>query len=242
VAAPHPAADAERTKQLAQLLASEAVSLVLPAFRSVDLEQVAEFRHQVQPLVRPFRIEMVRLTIELAGAIAAGASDVEIRAMAQVVVNSKVAPALDDLARQLRGPVRPFHKLCIDAAEVGLAAASSTLSPQLSIGWALLRGAKIASEYVTGYRTRDGKRRAGLACLLAIGDHRGASSQSTSDWDSIDWRCSGSVTIKAPNMPLTEKERQAFGDQPKNGELETRLRLFQTKWSGEFFRPGRRQL
>ena len=135
---PHPGVDVDSAKRLAQELAIKAVSLVLPRFRSVEPSQVAEFRTQVQPLVRPFRIEMVKLTSELHEALASGANDRELRSLCQSIVDTKVAPALSDLSRQLREPVRPFHRVLLNIAEVGLATASSTVSPELTVGWALL--------------------------------------------------------------------------------------------------------
>jgi hypothetical protein len=222
--------DGERAKRLAQQLAVEAVSLVLPTFRSVEPIQVAEFRSEVQPLVRPFRTEMVKLTADLSTAIAAGATEDELRGLCRGIVDSKVGPALADLARQLRDPVRPFRKVIVDVSEGVLAAASSTMTPKLTVGWALLRGAKIASEYVTALQDREGKRKSGLAYLLAVNQKLNPATSAVSDWDSINWRCSGCVNIPDPGFPLTPLNRQVIAEGLFNWlKPETQRQLFQTK-------------
>lgn len=75
---------------------------------------MAEFRSEVQPLVRAFRTEMVRLTSDLQGAFASGATDAELQALCRAIVDSKVGPALADLSKRLRNPVRPFHRVLVD--------------------------------------------------------------------------------------------------------------------------------
>jgi hypothetical protein len=226
---PHPTLDADRAKRVAQQLAIEAVSLVLPSFRSVEPSQVAEFRSKVQPLMRPFRTEMVKLTSDVHTAMVSGSSDKELQALCRAIVETRVGPALSDLSKQLHAPLRPFQKVLIDIAEVGIAAASSTLSPTLTAGWALLRGAKIASEYVQAYRDKEGRRKSGLAYLLAISEAHGGAANLRSDWDKLDWRCSGHVDIADPDTPLTPGNREIADGPMKEWGVQVVRRLFQTK-------------
>lgn len=226
---PHPELGSDRTKHLAQQLAVEAIKIVLPQFRSVELGQVAEFRSQVQPLIRPFRTEMVKLTADLTAAITVGSTDDELRGLCRALVESRIAPALTDLARQLRDPATPFRKVMIDFSEAAVAAASSTLSPALTVGWALLRGAKIASEYVSAYQDKEGKRKSGLGYLLAIDREFGNAQGSVSAWDTVDWRCSGFVEIPDPGFPLTPLNQEIVSGPMNNFTAETVRQLFQTK-------------
>jgi len=109
-----------------------------------------------------------------------------------------------------------------------LATASSSVSTALGLGWALLRGAKIASEYVRLYVDRQGKKKSGLAYLLKINDKHGTDQGSLSDWDRRDWRCSGFVDIPEPGFPLTERNRMLLADL-KDVKVETVRRLFQMR-------------
>lgn len=202
---------------------------------------MAEFRSEVQPLVRPFRTEMVRLTSDLQGAFASGATDAELQALCRAIVDSKVGPALADLSKRLRNPVRPFHRVLVDIAEAGMAAASSTVSPALTVGWALIRGAKIASEYAQAYRDREGKRKSGLAYLLAVSDAYGADAGAISDWDKINWHCSGFVDIPDSGTPLTAGN-QAMAEGPmKDWCVRVVRKLFQARTisAAQFFPHGK---
>ena len=82
------------TKALAQQLAVQALSLVLPPMRSVEPATVPEFRSEVRPLVQPFRKEMVKMTADLSAAITAGASDRELTVLCKTIAESRVIPAL----------------------------------------------------------------------------------------------------------------------------------------------------
>lgn len=210
-------------KGLAQQLAIEAVSLVLPSFLSVEPERVAEFRAETKSLVRPFRTEMVKFTAELASAIATGASAKDLEAASRFLAETRVLPALQDLARQLKDPVKPFHRIAIDIGEAAMATASGGLSPALTAGWCILRGTKLASEYTQLYIDREGKKKTGLGFLLKVSDQQSVDGQS-SNWDSRDWSCSGSVDIPMPvdQLPLR------FQQQLKGTNSLPVLKLFQS--------------
>ena len=144
---PLPTHPSERpdAKGLAQQLAMETLQLVLPPFRSVTPEEVAEFRAETQTLARAFRAAMVSFSAQLMTALAAGASDDDLRHLCKVVSESQVMPALNVLSGQLKNPVKPWYKIAIDAGELALATATSSLSPVLTAAWAVIRGVKIAS-------------------------------------------------------------------------------------------------
>lgn len=229
------------SKSLAQQLAVEALSLLLPPLRSVEPNQVAEFRSEIQPLVQPFRREMVKMTAELSIAIASGVGDEDLRQACRRLAESRVLPALQDLSKQLTDPLKPFHKIAIDLTEAILATASSSISPALVVGWAILRGAKIASEYARLYVDREGKKKTGLSYLLKIHDRYGSDVRHVSKWDQRDWRCSGFVDVPEPGFPLTPAN-QAILDDPsmKGWRVATVRRIFQTKTMSfvKFAPPG----
>jgi hypothetical protein len=224
------------SKGLAQQLAVEALSLLLPPFRSVEPDQIAEFRAEVQPLVRPFRHEMVKFTADVNGGIASGASETELKQAIKNLVESRVLPALQDLSKQLAVPGKSFHKIAIDLGEAALATAASTQSPALGIGWAVIRGLKIASEYAQLYVDRQAVKRSGLSFLLRVNERYGADLRDLSKWDRRDWRCSGSVDIPdpgAPILPINQKIGEIWesklGFKPR-----TVRRLFQMKTMSMF--------
>ena len=226
---PHHPANLATSKSLAQQLAVEALSFLLPPLRSVEPDQVAEFRAEIQPLVRPFRIEMVKMTTELGIAITSGADDEDLRQACRRLAESRVLPALQDLSKQLKDPLKPFHKIAIDVSEAALATVSSSISPALVVGWAILRGIKIASEYVRLYVDREGKRKTGLSYLLRVHDRYGSDSRHISAWDRRDWRCSGFVDIPEPGFPLTPFNQTLLADQIAHGwKVMTIRRIFQT--------------
>jgi hypothetical protein len=224
----HP--DAETlTRRLAQQLAMEAVSLVLPRFKSVTLSQVIEFRGELEPLVRPFRQEMIAMAADLGAAILGGATDKDLKALAGVLAYSRIAPKLRALSKEMAQPLKPFHKMAIDVTEFAVAAASSSLSPALSIGWVCIRGAKIVSDYVRLYTDREGKRKSGLAYLLRLQGPDAGKESAPNDWDRRDWRCSGYVDIPEPGHPLTPRNRQLVAALPGVTKIHTIRRVFQQR-------------
>jgi hypothetical protein len=226
---PHPD-DIVSSKGLAQQLAVEALSLALPPLRSVEPEHVAEFRAEIQPLVQPFRREMVKMTADLGIAITTGVKDKELGQACRHLAESRVLPALQDLSKQLKDPLKPFHKIAIDLSEAALATVSSSIAPALVVGWAVLRGAKIASEYVQLYMDRQGRKKTGLAYLLKIHDKYGSESVGLSAWDKRDWRCSGFVDIPEPGFPLTPFNRRLLAQPMAKGwKTMTYRRIFQNK-------------
>lgn len=215
------------TKALAQQLAVEAVSLVLPKFRSVEPSVIPEFRQDIQPLARPFRMEMVKMTSELGFAIASGATETDLRALCKHIAQARVLPALEDLSRRMNEPLRPWHRTVLDVTEGALSAVASvsTSLPELVIAWALFRGAKIASDYAKVYTDREGLKKSGLAFLLKL--RRDVPLLAVSEWDQRDWRCSGNVDVPEPGHPLT----------PENREM---LRALDDGWTGWSYRTVRR--
>jgi hypothetical protein len=195
------------TRTLAQQLAVEAVSLVLPPFQSVDPDAIAAFRESLGDLARPFRVTMIEMTAELNAAIAAGATDAELQAQCRHIAVSKVLPELDRLSKELREPLRPWHRTVLDVTEAALyavaapTAAAAAIPITIVAAWALYRGARIASEYAQLYTDREGKKKSGLGYLLKVAEPQ--RDQRTSAWDQRDWRCSGNFDLLEPGWPLT---------------------------------------
>ncbi len=200
------------TRDLAQQLAFEAVSIALPPFISVRPVQVAEFRSEIQPVVKPFRLEMVKLTAELATAIASDTSEDDLKAYCRALVESKVLPRVDELRAELAGPLRPWHKVVLEVTEIGVATAASTSAPALTFAWALFRGGKLLSKYATAFQEREGRRRSPLSYLLKLSDWAQCNQSRISAWDKRDWRCSGSVYAPDPDGKLNDENQAIFAD------------------------------
>jgi hypothetical protein len=235
-------------KTLAQQIAIEALQLALPTFQSVNPIEVAEFRSQVEPMVKPFRLEMVKLTTELHTAIVSGLGNEELIRLCRGIAEARVLPAARDLARQLREPLRPWHKVILEITEVAVAAAASTVAPHLTLAWVIFRGAKIASEYAVLVKDREGKRKSGLSLMLHFQQqpaNREKSGSILSDWDRNDWRCSGFVKIADPDAPVYNKDFVRTLEEHGTPWMTAR-NLFQTRtesviWAGEPLRgrgPG----
>jgi hypothetical protein len=169
------------------------------------------------------------MSSELGAAITSGSSDKDLRALCRLTAESRVLPALQDLSKQLTDPLKPFHRIAIDLAEATLATASSSISSSLAVGWAVLRGVKIASEYTRLYFDREGKRKSGLAYLLKIHDWHESDRHRVSEWDRRDWRCSGFVDIPEPGFPLTPENQRLLADHMKDWRVETVRRVFQMR-------------
>ena len=221
---PNPGVD---VKGLAQQLAIQAVSLALPYFRSVDPARVSEFRFEVQPLAREFRSEMVKMTAELAAAIAGGASDGDLRQACEHIARTKVLPALNDLSRQIQEPIKPWKDVVMNLGEAGLTVYGSIEQPLIGVAWALISGTRIASDYIRLYRDRQGALKSGLSYLLQVQKFLASNEQEISDWDKRDWRCSGYVQIAEPGQPLTP-ESQRFPEAIGDSEYLTTRHLYQT--------------
>jgi hypothetical protein len=223
---------------LAQQTAIEAVALALPQFLSVELDRVAQFRDESKGMAQPFRIEMLKFTAELTSAIASGATDEELRKACQAIAQTRVAPALADLSRQLKDPIKPFHKIAIDISEAAAATASSIASPVLTVAWAVIRGSKIASDYFQLYSDRQGKRKSGLGFLLRLAKEGELDPRAISEWDKNDWRCSGFVDVLDPTGRLTPENAEMVNGLPEGVGYRTVRRLFQDKMSKAVIHVG----
>lgn len=109
---------------LATVLAVEAVRLALPKLPAVSFEELADFRAETAPLVKPFRASMLRLSKDLNSAIRSDATLADVRREAKFLVETTVQPDLDDLREQLTRPSRPWYRRAIgalkDAPELAL--------------------------------------------------------------------------------------------------------------------------
>lgn len=104
-------------KHLSTILALETVKLLLPTFREMSFEELAEFRAETRDLVRPFRNAMLRLSKELNAAILSSSSLKDITREAKFLAETTVLPELDDLRAELSRPMRPWYRRIVALAQ-----------------------------------------------------------------------------------------------------------------------------
>ncbi|RIK75187.1 MAG: hypothetical protein DCC68_21600 [Planctomycetota bacterium] len=95
----------------------ETVKLLLPTFREMSFEELAEFRAETRDLVRPFRNAMLRLSKELNAAILSSSSLKDITREAKFLAETTVLPELDDLRAELSRPMRPWYRRIVALAQ-----------------------------------------------------------------------------------------------------------------------------
>lgn len=103
-------------RQLATVLALESVRLVLPNIRLLTFEELAEFRAESKELVAPFRRAMVRLSKELHAAIESDAKLADVQREARFLVETTIAPELEEMKEELARPTRPWYRRIVDVA------------------------------------------------------------------------------------------------------------------------------
>ena len=161
---------------LSSVLALEAVRLVLPGLQLQSFEELAELRAESAEFATPFRREMLRLSSELNRALMSDATLEDVQREAQFLIETSVAPSLDEYAEALRRPNRPWHRRLVDGAKAvpQLIGNYATLPPGLATakvlaalagGLADVRDLRLEEQ---GY----GKR-TGLHYLLTLREHAG---------------------------------------------------------------------
>jgi len=87
-------------KTLSQLLGMEAISLVMPKVKTLEIEVLMELRHKLKDLLPPFRNELKKLTYDLRTLIHHECTYEEMTKETKFIVESRIEPLLDDLKRK----------------------------------------------------------------------------------------------------------------------------------------------
>ena len=158
-------------KLLATILAMESVALVLPKIKPLTPEALKDFREELSPHVRPFRLAMLRLTKELNAAIEHGATFPEVQKQAKFLIHTDVFPKLADLDAVIQNPKKHWYRKAVDLAKE---------APELAANFAKYRTpvalAKLLARFAETLRdvrdeqlsTEDQIARSGLYYLLKV--------------------------------------------------------------------------
>jgi hypothetical protein len=84
-------------KALATVLALQSVLFALPPLKPLSPQEIVEFRHETAQDVKPFRRAMLTLSKELNAAILSDCTVQELQEHAKFLVETTVAPALEEL-------------------------------------------------------------------------------------------------------------------------------------------------
>ncbi len=166
-----PAVDHKRNATaLSLIIAIEAVKFVLPRLRPMEPTAIADFRDEVAPYVRPFRLAMLRLSKELDAMLQGTESLDEVQKCARFLVETTVYPQLHELTQVLHEPVRPWYRRAVDLAREAPELVSAFTSMPLSLAVAKLL-AKLAStlaDYRDDQVTAKKRHHTGLYYLLRV--------------------------------------------------------------------------
>lgn len=157
---------------LASVLAIESVKIVLPRLKAYAFEEVAEFREETREIVKPFRIEMLKLSKELNGAIQSESSMEDIQREAKFLAETTVAPALFDLCQIIEAPASPWHKRAIDLAVSvpEIVGNFATMPRSYAVARLMAKIASVLGDVATDQKTKqDAISRTGMNYLLRAG-------------------------------------------------------------------------
>jgi hypothetical protein len=147
---------------LSIIMAIECVKLTLPRVPVLMPAQLAEFREQVRPHVRPFRRGMLEAAKELNAAIESGASDEDVQIAAEFIAKTHVVPRIEELRDALSHAAPSWKKT---VAEMGVAIGSlvptfANIDPRAgtSFGLAALAGVMLKREVTTQMKRADLRR------------------------------------------------------------------------------------
>lgn len=103
----------DNAKLLSTILAMESVRMVLPTFNILSPKEIPEFRHQINPYLKPFKLNMIKLSKELNQLINNNASIEEIQIKAKFLAETTIYPELEELKHIINSPTKPWYKRVI---------------------------------------------------------------------------------------------------------------------------------
>ncbi|MGO8732983.1 MAG: hypothetical protein ACLQVM_09320 [Terriglobia bacterium] len=158
-------------KLLAIILAMESVRLILPNISPLQPAAFKDFREEIAPDVKPFRLAMLKLAKELNGAISSGISIADVQKEAKFLAETKVYPELANLESVLTNPARHWYKRASDLAKSAPELISNffTLPTSMALAKVLARVAGVLSDIRDEQRAgEDQVLRSGLNYLLKL--------------------------------------------------------------------------
>jgi hypothetical protein len=158
-------------KQLATIMALESVKFVLPNIRPMSIPELAAFRAETKDLVQPFRRAMLRLSKDLNAAILSDASLSDVKKEARFIVETTVAPELEQLKADLARPSQPWYRRIVDltTAMPEIVGGFATLPTELAVAKALAKATKILADIRDSQLEHEGiGKRGGFHYLLRI--------------------------------------------------------------------------
>ncbi|MFC7292889.1 hypothetical protein [Hirschia litorea] len=101
------------TSALASALAVECIQFVLPSIPKLDFSELLDFRDEMKPHVKRFRLAILRMAKTLSQHIEDGAEAEAISNAAKFIVETEVQPLLIELREFAESENRPWHKQLI---------------------------------------------------------------------------------------------------------------------------------
>jgi hypothetical protein len=135
-------------KLLATILTMESVSLVLPRLKPLQPTALRDFREELAPHIKPFRVAMLKLSKELNVAIQAGAPLGEVQKQARFLVQTDVYPKLAELDAVIQNPHKHWYRRAVDLAKAApeLAANFATLPVGHAVAKLLMKIAGVLAD------------------------------------------------------------------------------------------------
>ncbi len=158
-------------KALAMILAIESVRLILPRLRSLGTGELREFRNEIAPDVKPFRVAMLQLAKQLNAAISTGSAISDIQQEARFIVETVVYPELEHLKSVLKNPGKNWYQRAGDLAKSGPELVSNffTLPTNIALAKLLAKFTGILADVRQDQIERDDRvSRSGLGYLLKL--------------------------------------------------------------------------
>ena len=158
-------------KQLATIMALESVKFILPNIRPMSIPELAAFRAETNDLVQPFRQAMLRLSKDLNAAILSDAALSDVQKEARFIVETTVAPELEQLKADLARPSQPWYRRVVDLATAmpEIVGAFATLPTEIAVAKALAKATKILANIRDDQLERQGiGKRGGFHYLLRM--------------------------------------------------------------------------
>jgi len=160
-------------KLLATILTMESIRLVLPRLAPLEPKALRDFREELAPHLKPFRVAMLRLAKDLNGSIEAGATLVDVQKQAKFLVQTDVYPRLAELEAIVKNPTKHWSRRAVDIAKAvpELALNFSTMPAKLAIAKFLATAAGVLADMRDSeISTQDQLTRSGLYYLLKLRD------------------------------------------------------------------------
>jgi hypothetical protein len=119
------------------MLAVECIKMALPQVPVLGITELLDFREEMTPHVRDFRLALLNAAKSLNAQIVAGIDADELGEAVRFVVETEIAPLIADLRAYAESPARPFHKRILDLGRPLVAMMSGEF-------WAMPPGTQLA--------------------------------------------------------------------------------------------------